>query len=169
MTSQQIAADIARGTIIKAEIARLEIELKAIEARLESAGLQGEQIPLQDKDREGKQYLARGTDKIIPIRFESDLIAGSFQPDSLMHKAVISALGEKNADKLPQFFKDTRTFERVPKDGQKFRQLAREILEADCFAALISAATQRSKAGIPKSKTVIAWDDAKPLDQVAPA
>ena len=166
MTSEQIKADIARGLEIRATMATLKVELDAIETRLEAAGLKGEQIPLQDKDREGKQYLARGESNIVPIRFESDLIAGSFAPDSLMHKAVVAALGEKNAAKLPQFFKDTRSFERVPKDGQKFRQLAREILEADCFAALISASTQRGKGGIAKSKTVVAWDDAKPVNQV---
>ena len=169
MTSQQIAADIARGLEIRATMATLKVELDAIESRLESAGLQGEQIPLQDKNREGKQYLARGASNIVPIRFESDLIAGSFQPDSLMHQAIVAALGDQHADKLPQFFKDTRTFERVPKDGQKFRQIAREILEADCFAALISAATQRGKGGIPKSQTVVAWDDTKPIDQIATA
>jgi hypothetical protein len=37
------------------------------------------------------------------------------------------------------------------------------------MAKLVSAVTQKDKAGIPKSKTVVAWDDAKPLDQVAPA
>lgn len=169
MTPQQIAADIARGLEIRATMATLKAELEGIESRLEAAGLKGEQIPLQDKDREGKQYLARGASNIVPIRFESDLIAGSFQPDSLMHKAVVAALGETNADKLPKFFKDTRSFERVPKDGQAFRKLAREILEADCFAALISASTARGKGGIAKSKTVVAWDDAKPISQVANA
>lgn len=168
MTPQQIAADIARGLEIKAQIAALEAELKAIESRLEAAALDGDQIPLRDADREGKQFLARGKDKIVPIRFESDLIAGSFQPDSQMHIAVITALGDDHKDKLPQFFKDTRTFERVPKDGRKFRQLAREILDSRTFALLIQAATQRNKDGIAKSRTVIAWDDAKPVEQ-APA
>jgi hypothetical protein len=167
MKPSQIAADIARGLEIRATMRSLKVELDAIETRLEAAGLEGEQIPLQDADREGKQFLARGEDKIIPIRFESDLIAGSFQPDSVMHKAVVHALGTDSADKLPAFFKDTRTFERVPKDGKQFRQLARELLTADRFAALIQAATQRGKGGIAKSKTVIAWDDAKPIDQVA--
>lgn len=166
MTPQQIAADIERGIQIREEMARLSAELKQIESRLEAAGLAGEHIPLQDKDREGKQFLARSSDKIVPIRFESDLIAGSFAPESLMHKAVLSALGEAHADKLVRFFKDTRTFERVPKDGKQFRKIAREILDGHTFARLIQAATMRNKDGIAKSKTVIAWDDAKPIDQV---
>lgn len=162
MTPTQIAADVDRLLEIKTRIAELTLELKTIEARLEQAGLDGEQVPLVDADREGKQYLARGSAKIIPIRFESDLIAGSFKPDSEMHKACIAALGA-DADKLPEFFADTRTFERVPKDGLAFRKLARELLPAASFAALVAAATQRTKDGLPKSKTVIAWDEAKPL------
>lgn len=166
MTPQQIAADIARGKQIVEEIKALEAELKAIEARLEQAGLNGDQVPLQDKDREGKQFLARGERLVVPVRFESDLIAGSFDPESVMHKAVIAALGEEHAAKLPLFFKDKRSFCRVPKDGQAFRKLARKQLDADTMAKLISAVTQRDKSGIAKSKTVIAWDDAKPVEQV---
>lgn len=165
MTAQQIAADIARGKEIVEEIKRLETELKAIESRLEQAGLTGDQVPLQDKDREGKQYLARGEKIIVPVRFESDLIAGSFDPDSVMHKAVIAALGDQHL-KLPLFFKDKRTFARVPKDGKAFRKIARKNLDPDTVAKLIHAVTQRDKDGIAKSKTVIAWDDAKPVDQV---
>jgi len=167
MTNKQIAADIARGIEIKHEMARLKIELAAIESRLEQAGLAGEQVPLQDADREGKQYLAKGDSKIVPIRFESDLIAGSFAPDSEMHKAVVAALGENHKDKIVRFFKDTRSFERVPKDGQAFRKIARELLDGPTFARLVSAATQRSKDGIPKSKIVVAWDDAKPIELAA--
>jgi hypothetical protein len=166
MTPQQIAADVARGIQIKDQIKALIIELEAIETRLEQAGLIGEQVPLQDADREGKQYLAKGTDRVVPIRFESDLIAGSFKPDSEMHKAVLAALGEEHKAKLSKFFKDTRSFERVPKDGKAFRKLARELLPSVTFAALVKASTSTNKDGIAKSKTVIAWDDAKPLDQV---
>lgn len=166
MTAQQIAADIARGKKIVDEIKRLEAELKAIESRLEQAGLDGEHVPLQDKDREGKQFLARGEKIIVPVRFESDLIAGSFDPDSVMHKAVIAALGDQHLAKLPLFFRDKRTFARVPKDGQAFRKIARKNLDPDTVAKLIHAVTQRDKDGIAKSKTVIAWDDAKPVDQI---
>ena len=163
MTPQQIASDIARGLEIRAEMARLKIELDAIESRLDAAGLECHQIPLQEADREGKQYLARGRDKVIPVRFESDQIVGSFQPDSIMHKSVAAIAG----DHLAKFFKDVRKFERVPKDGNEFRKLARKLFEPDAYAKLISACTSRGKDGIPKSKTVIGWDDAKPIDQVA--
>ena len=163
MTPQQIAADVARGLQIKAEIGRLIVELDAIETRLEAAGLAGCQIPLQETDREGKQYLACGLEKIVPVRFESDQIVGSFPPDSIMHKDVAAIAGAH----VEKFFKDVRKFERVPKDGNAFRKLARKLLAPDAFAKLISACTSRDKAGIPKSKTVIGWDDAKPIDQIA--
>ena len=61
MTPTQIAADVDRLLEIKTRIAELTLELKTIEARLEQAGLDGEQVPLVDADREGKQYLARGS------------------------------------------------------------------------------------------------------------
>lgn len=161
MTPQQIAADVARGLEIKAEIGRLTAELKLIESRLEAAGLEGEQIPLQDKDREGKQFLARGRDKIIPIRFESDQLIASFLPDTETHQAVKDIAG----DKMDHLFKEVRKFDRTTKDGYTFRKLAREILDADRFARLIHACTARTKDGLAKSKTIIAWDDAKPIDQ----
>ena len=163
MTPHQIATDIARGIEIKAEISRLEIELEAIEDRLEAAGLLGPHVPLQEAEREGKQFLARGSGKVLPIRFESDQIVGSFQPDSPMHKAIAEIAG----DKLARFYKDVRKFERVPKDGNAFRKLARKLLEPAQFAKLINAATSRDKDGIAKAKTVIAWDDVKAADQVA--
>ncbi len=163
MTPAQIAADVERGIFLKAEIARLTAELKQIEERLEQAGLNGEQIPLEDQQREGRQYIARSKDKAIPVRFESDQLITSFKPDSDTHKLVASILG----DKLPKFFKDTRVFERTKKDdANKFRVFARKELEPDIYAKLIAALVSKDKEGIPKSKTVIAWSDAKPIDQV---
>lgn len=158
MTPQQIAADIARGIEIKRQIGELVAELKGIEDRLEAAGLIGPHVPLEEKEREGKQYLATGSGKILPIRFESDQIVASFKPDSPTHTQIATILG----DKLPKFFKDTREFKRVPKDGNAFRKLGRKLLEPEAFADLINACTSRDKKGIPKSKTVIAWDDARP-------
>jgi hypothetical protein len=165
MTPQQIAADIDRGIQIKAEIALLVVELKAIEERLEAAGLQGGQVPLQNPNLEGKQFLAKSSRTIVPVRFESDLIIGSFEAESPIHDQVKAICG----DKIVRFFKASTKLDRVPKDGEAFRKLARELLDSDAFAKLIHAVTARDKKGIAKSKTVIAWDDAKPVDQVASA
>lgn len=159
MKASQIAADIERGIEIKAEIAKLTEELKAIESRLQAAGAEGDQIPLQDANREGKQYLARSSKRIVPVRFESDLIAASFDPDSKMHKEAAAITG----DLLPRFFKQSPKFARVPEDGEDFRSLAREILQPDQFAELIRAVTMRDKKGIAKSRIVVGWKDAKTI------
>ncbi len=160
---KEIEADVERGRVVVDMIAKLEAELKEINSRLIADGESGAQEPLKDANREGKRFLARGRSGILPIRFESDLIAGSFSPDDLMHKAVLAAIG---ADLLPKFFKDVRKFERVQKDGEAFRKAARKILEPDQFAALVKAVTQVDKAGIAKSKTVVAWDDVQRLAAV---
>jgi hypothetical protein len=159
MTPQQIAKDVERGIEIKAEMKKLKKELDAIEARLEAAGREGEQVPLQDQNREGKQFIARSSGHRLPVRFESDLIAASFDPDSPMHKKVVELTGEH----FSKFFKPSNKFERVPPDGEKFRKIARELLLPEQFAALIQAVSQRDKDGIAKSKIVVAWDDAQTI------
>lgn len=163
MTPAQIACDIERGHEIKTLMAALTVELKAIEERLAKAGAAGVQIPLQDANREGRQFLARSERRIVPVRFESDLIAASFDPDSLMHKEAAAIAG----DLLPRFFKQSNKFARVPEDGEDFRILARELLKPDQFAELIRAVTQRDKKGIAKSKIVVGWKDAKPIEAIA--
>jgi hypothetical protein len=156
MTLTQIAADVARGLEIKKQQKALANELKAIEKRLEQAGLEGDQIPLQEEDREGRQFLAASADRIVPVVFESDQIIASFKPDSEIHKAISSLAGQH----FPAFYSDSRSFDRLPKDGQTFRRAAREIL-GTAAPAFISACLQRDKGGIPKSRTVIAWDNAR--------
>lgn len=164
MSPTQIAIDVGRGIWIKRQIEQLTDELKKLEKRLEKAGLEGEQIPLQDAEREGKQYLARGTDYIVPVRFESDSLIASFAPDSEKHAELAAIAG----DKLPRLFVDTRKFERSEDDGNKFRKLVRSLLAPDKFAAFIQACISRKKDGMPKSKTVIAWNEAKPVLQQSP-
>jgi hypothetical protein len=163
MTPAQIAADIERGKEIKAEIAKLTAELKLINARLQAAGEASEHVPLADADREGKQAILRGTRHSLPVIFESDLLIASFKPDSLKHTEIKAILGEN----LPKFFRDTRVFERIQEDGKAFRKFARENLPADTFAKLVQACTDRKKDGIAKSRVVVDWDAAKPLETVA--
>jgi hypothetical protein len=161
MTPEQIAADVERGIEIKRQLVVLTAELKAIEDRLEQAGLNGQQVPLQDKDREGRQFLARGRKLVIPVVFESDQIIGSFQPGSDLHTQIAELAGKH----LAKFFKDTRVFKRVQKEGNDFRKEARKIFGTDA-PAFIAACLQRDKESIPKSRTVIAWDNARDADAV---
>jgi G3E family GTPase len=164
MTPQQIAADVDRLIVIKAQIADLTAEAKTIESRLENAALHGEQIPLQDSQREGKQFLARGSSLIVPIRFEADNLVSTFKHDSELHKSLKTLLGAT----FEKFFKEVHGYDRKHKDdANKFRKFARKELQPDAYAALIKACLSKDKDGIPKSKTVIALADAKPLTQVA--
>lgn len=163
MTPQQISADVARGIIIRDQIKTWQAELRAIEKRLEAAGLEGEQIPLQEADREGRQFLARSEKAgvIVPVVFESDQIIASVVVGTELH-GRLSAMADEH---LPKFFASSNKLDRVQKDGQTFRKIARETFE-HYAPVFINACLQRDKAGIPKSRTIIAWDNVKPLDQV---
>lgn len=163
MTPQQISSDIERGLELRSLIKSYQTELKAIEKRLEQAGLEGDQIPLQEADREGRQFLARSPklDLIVPVVFESDQIIASFAPDSEIHATLEQlAIGQ-----LSKFWVAETKFSRLAKDGQAYRKNARQILGSTA-PAFISASLQRDKGGIPKSRTIIAWDNAKPTNQV---
>ena len=157
MTNEQIAYDVERGLEIRAEMKKLKAELDAIEERLEQAGLEGEQIPLEDDEREGRQFIASSMNHCVPVRFESDLLVGQFLEDSPLHLKIAGLAG----DHLGAFYKRTCQFKLVPKDGKEFRRVARALLDPAVFASLIHICTARDKKGIAKSKTVIGWDDVK--------
>ncbi len=168
MTPQQISSDLERGIDLRATIKTAQAELKAIEKRLEQAGLEGEQIPLQEADREGRQFLARSPKLglIVPVVFESDQIVASYRQGSEFDSTMQSYCVEHEIY-LHRFFVPETTYGRLAKDGQNFRKSAREILGSKA-PDFVAQCLQRDKAGIPKSRTLIAWDNAKPIDQVTP-
>jgi hypothetical protein len=159
MTKTQIAADVQRGLQLRQEIKARQAELKAIEKRLEQAGLEGEQIPLQEEDREGRQFLARGGDAVVPVVFESDQLIASFRLGSET-EARLEEFAAEHPVELARFYEAETTYSRVPKDGLAFRKLARDLLGV-AAPRFISLCIQRDKSGAPKSRTVIAWDNAK--------
>lgn len=165
MTPAQISQDIERGLELRATIKAHQTELKTIEKRLESAGLEGEQIPLQEADREGRQFLARSPKLglIVPVVFESDQIIASLQPDTATHEALSIISGRH----FGAFWQPVSSLARIQKDGQSYRATAREMLGA-VAPKFIAASLQRDKSGIPKNRTIIAWDQAKPMDQIEP-
>lgn len=162
MTPQQISSDIERGLELRATIKTSQAELKSIEKRLEQAGLEGDQIPLQEADREGRQFLARSPKLglIVPVVFESDQIIASVQYAT----DQFAELNWISGPHFRKFFGEVRKFERVQKDGQTYRKTARELL-AEHAPEFIAASLQRDKSGIPKSRTIIAWENAKTIDQ----
>jgi hypothetical protein len=163
MTPQQISTDIERGLILRDTIKTILAELKQIENRLEQAGLTGEQIPLQEADREGRQFLAKSEKLglVIPVIFESDQIVASIQPDT----EVYHDLAKLSEGFFPKFWKASSKLDRIQKDGQTYRKTARELL-GSAAPDFIAASLQRDKAGIPKSRTIIAWDHAKSLSHL---
>lgn len=164
MITPTLEEDIERGLQIRAQIAELEAELKQIEARVQAVAEQGRQVPLKEQDREGKKFPATGRSAIVPVIFESDLIIGSFAPDSPVHKKLAQIAG----DKLKLFFKPVNKFERVQTDGREFRRLARTTFEPDPFAQFIRAATAIKKGGIAKSRVYVAWKEAEPVQSTTP-
>ena len=152
---------IARGLQITAEIDRLKNELKALETLIESAALVADHLPLEDADREGRQALLEGEGITLPVIFESDLVASSL-PETGNQIAIIRAR-VTDPEKLVQLWKPSSKLERVAKDGQTYRRQLRLLLDPEPAAAVLQASIMRDKTGIPKSRTIIAWDRAKPI------
>ena len=146
MTPQQISSDIERGLELRNTIKTAQAELKSIEKRLEQAGLEGQQIPLQEADREGRQFLARSPKLglIVPVVFESDQIIASIQPDTATHEALSIIAGVH----FGKFWQPVSKLDRIQKDGQAYRKTAREI-HGELAPGFIAASLQRDKAGIP--------------------
>jgi hypothetical protein len=153
-------ADVDRGLQIVGELKMLQEELDRIEARLEAAGLDGEQVELNDPDREGRQFLARGSEKIVPVVFTADLLVQSFQDNSDVHRRIVLAIPAGHY--VRDFFRPVRVFKTLFDSGKQFRAKAAELF-GESAPTFISACLQRDKESIPKSKVVIAWDRAEEI------
>jgi hypothetical protein len=157
-----IRADVDRGLEIVDAIAMLEKELGYIEERLQAAGLKGEQIELNDPDREGRQFIARGSAATVPVVFTADLLFGQFQVDSPIHRRIIQSLTHNGVNHFRTFFRSVRVFKSNFDSGKQFRTKAGELLGSEA-PAFISACLQRDKDGIPKSKVRIEWQRAEQI------
>lgn len=152
-----VATDVDRGLAIKATIASLALELAAIEDRLVKAGLEGDQVELIDPEREGRQWLARGTQKIVPVVFTADLLVKSFANGSVVHGKIQAALGERP---LGNFFRRVSGFATQFESGKQFRAHAAELLGDDA-PKFISVCLSRDKEGTPKSQIRVEWQRAE--------
>lgn len=155
-----IRADVDRGLQIVGELKMLQDELDLIEARLEAAGLDGEQVELNDPDREGRQFIARGSAATVPVVFTADLIVQSFQVDSDVHRRIV--LATPAGHYIRDFFRSVRVFKTLFESGKQFRAKAAELL-GDSAPMFISSCLQRDKDGIPKSKVRIEWQRAEEI------
>ncbi len=156
MTNEQITADIARGIFLKDRMEKDKAELKAIEARLEAAGLRGPHVPLEDNEREGKQAILTSPTHRLPVRLESDSLVGGFDIGSDTEKEISGIITTAQFNVL---FKKVEKYERKEKDGHDFRKKAKKAIpDIAVYLKLIKALRSTDADGIPKSKTVIAWD-----------
>ena len=153
-----ISKDVERGLAIRAEMATLKSELSEIEDRLEAAALAGEQIELEDPDREGRQFLAVGSEHQVPVIITADNIVGQFKDDSPMHVRLKEIAG----DKLREFFQKKTIWENLTASGKQFRALAAMVLEEKA-PEFISGALSRDKHGTPKNAVKIEWDRAEEI------
>ena len=154
-----IRADVDRGIEIRALMETLKAELKDIDTRLQHAALHGEQVELNDAEREGRQYLAAGSDRIVPVILTADLIIGEFVRDSKRHLEIMDAM--QNRTGLHDFFKPVHKYENRFDSGKKFRMRAAEVFGKELAPKFITACVARDKDGIAKSSIKVAWDETK--------
>ena len=151
-----IKADVDRGVAIHEEIEKLSAELKLIDARLKEAALNGEQVELNDAERTGRQFLANGTGRIVPVILTSDHIVSEFGGNTEKRDLIAAAsLGHFGV-----FFKLVNKYENRFESGKKFRARAGELMGADA-PAFITACIARDKSGIPKSVVKVCWGESK--------
>lgn len=161
MSEPGIAADVDRGLYLVERIEALKKELEQIEVRLTTAGLEGEQIELVDPEREGRQFLAKGSEAIVPVVFTADLLVKSFAAHSAVHDKIDAALADPGFQR-PSFFARFTIYKTAIDSGKIFRARAAEIL-GEAAPAFISACLQRDKHGIPKSQVKIEWGRAEKI------
>jgi hypothetical protein len=137
---------------LRAEIEAREKELKIVENWILAFAREGEQVPLVDEEREGKQFLAAGSTLIVPVVFTADKLLSSFKPLSESSGKIGAAAREH----LLRFYAPETVWEMVPKHGKAFRRLAGDLLGRH-GPALVTASLARDKAGIPKSDIKVEW------------
>lgn len=154
LTEQSSAELIRLGRVLTARIAEDERNLKEIETILRTRALAMPHEPLANGSREGRRATLRDGQEQLTVLFESDILKSSFASDSPVAKAVLPLL---DPDQTKTLFKRKTTYERILKDGHKFRLLCADILTPNFAAQIIDLLKDRDRNGIVKSKSVIEW------------
>jgi hypothetical protein len=154
--SGRVAGLVDRGFALRNRIAALQEELEQIEGYLIEAAKEGEQVLLADEDREGRQFLATGSEVVVPVVFTADKITASFKNRGALHDRILNLIGGK----ITQFYAPVTTWEMLAAGGKVFRRKADELLGKD-GPALVTACLARDKHGIPKSDIKIEWKRAE--------
>jgi hypothetical protein len=159
--SDPLSAAITRVVAINAQIATLEAERKPLLAIIEQAGINGPHVPLEDAEREGKQTIIQTPTHTLRVRLESDNLVGGFEIGSELEKSITELITK---EQLNELFKVVNKYDRKESDGHKFRLKAKKAIKDQAvYLKLIKALRSLDKDGIPKSKTVIAWDTIETL------
>lgn len=155
-----LKSDIDRGLEITTQMEKLKAELKQIKERVEAAALKGPHIPLEDPARDGTQYLAQGSDRIVPVVVTADFLTKSFAGGSQRHMAMQILAGKQ----LGHFYQPKTTFEREQEDGKVFRAMARDILGGETAESFIATCLARDKHGMPINAVKIEWARARAIE-----
>ena len=118
-------------------------------------------MELADADREGRQYLAAGSARIVPVILTSDMIVGEFTAPSDKIPQRLSPLAISPALTSQKFSSRRINTRNRFDDGKKFQRGRCRIARRGKAPAFITACVARDKDGIPKSAIKIMWDEAK--------
>ena len=154
MTTIQKSVD--RGLEIRAQMESLKEELDEIEDCLRQAALAGEQVELEDPDREGRQWFAPGTEAVVPVVITADMISQSFADGGKVH----AKLQELAGCKLGEFYRACTTWKMLARTGKAFRQEAFAVF-GSAAGEFVSAATAKDKNGIAKTSVRVEWERAE--------
>ena len=160
ITAAPVSMLVDRGLVITRELARLQAELKQINAALVRHALSAphEHESLVDAERDGRRWMASGSLECIPVVITADKIISSFQDCSQKHKDLVALIGEP---RLPFYFSRKVTWERREQDGKAYRAALADMLPADLAAAMVTATLARDKNGNPKSDIYPDWTAAE--------
>lgn len=155
-----VAEMVDRGLTLRAEIAEREAELKGIEKALRARAEVSEQVPLVDAEREGRQWIARGTRSAVPVVLTSDLLARTLMLNGEQFLAAEAAA----AGRLMEFYAPSAAWEIRQPNGVIFRRVAAEVL-GERAGEFVSACLRRNKLGHPISTVRVEWDRASEIEQ----
>lgn len=162
-----IAADVDRGLVLVAQMAEAKEELKAIETRLKADALArpDEHEALADAEREGRQFIAVGSELALPIVLTADKLVGQFMPGSKEHDRIAATV---NPLELSIFYRTVKLLVNEFDDGKEFRAKAAEQL-GERAPAFIAACVAVDRHGIPKSDIKCEWSAAAAHAKLAEA
>ena len=164
--ADDIREDVDRGLQIAAMLTKLKEALRALETRLKMDALDrpDEHEPLADQEREGRQFLAIGTELVLPIVMTADKLVQTFGEGSKVGQRIVAAADGHLAD----FYTRSITHGIAFEDGKAFLAAAVAIL-GEKAPAFIAACVAVDKDGIGKSDIRVEWQQAAARAKLAEA